>query len=53
MYDLEGRAIKIGDIASDSLETNIDLSQVRSALYIIQLAKEGEVVHIEKLIKTD
>ncbi len=53
VYDLEGRAIKRGDIASDSLETNIDLSQVRSALYIIQLVKEGEVVHIEKLIKTD
>jgi hypothetical protein len=53
VYDLEGRAIKMGDLASDSLETYIDLSHVRSALYIIQLVKEGEVVHIEKLIKTD
>jgi len=53
IYDLSGRIIKEGTLSSSSLETIIDISFARSALYVIQIRKDGEELFQSKLFKSN
>lgn len=53
VYNLEGKMIKIDSLSENSFETMVDLTSAKSALYFIELVKEGEVLFHAKLIKTN
>ncbi|MEN9700097.1 MAG: hypothetical protein RLZZ301_1295 [Bacteroidota bacterium] len=51
IYDLNGRQIAFGLINSSGLETTITLPDLKSAVYILRITKNNEVLNNFKLMK--
>jgi hypothetical protein len=51
IYDLNGRKVVEGSVNKSELETSIVLPEVRSAIYILRVVKNDEVLTNFKLLK--
>ncbi|MEN9994651.1 MAG: hypothetical protein RL762_1308 [Bacteroidota bacterium] len=51
IYDLSGRKVVAGSVNNSELETTIVLPEVRSAIYILRVIKNNEVLTNFKLLK--
>jgi hypothetical protein len=51
IYDLNGRKIQVGEINSIGLKTEIQISQLRSAMYLIRISQGNTTLQTFRFVK--